>query len=103
VPDDDKIRLPDMILWVGEEITRAETWAQVMVEEGKTPHPDLTRRLAVSRKTLETLELLQEFEAPFVDMVRLKRTRQRAEMKQAPAPKASTATRSPQDDPTAAG
>ena len=102
--DDDKIRLPDMILWVSGEINRAEAWAQVATEEGKTPHPDLMRRLAVSRKTQETLELLQEFEAPFVDMVRLKRTRQRQEMKQAPAPKKAAATTTPQDtDPTAAG
>jgi hypothetical protein len=101
--DDDKIRLPEMVLWVAGEISRQEAWEQVLTEEGKRLHPEKARALAVSRKTLETLELLQEFEAPFVDMVRLKRTRQRAEMKQAPAPKASTATRSPQDDPTAAG
>jgi hypothetical protein len=103
-PADDKIGLPDMILWVAGEITRQEAWEQVVTEEGKRLNPDVARRLAVSRKTLETLELLTEFQRPFVDMVKVARARQRAEMKSAPAPKRSATTTSPQDtDPTAAG
>jgi hypothetical protein len=102
--DDDKIGLPDMILWVAGEITRQEAWEQVLTEEGKRLHPDQARALAISRKTLETLELLTEFQRPFVDMVKAKRARQRSEMKSAPAPKSQAPTTSPQEtDPTAAG
>lgn len=102
-PANDKIGLPDMILWVAGEITRQESWEQVVTEEGKRLHPDVARRLAVARKTLETLELLVEFQRPFVEMVTAKRTRQRAEMKQVPTPKPPKATTTPQEtDPTSA-
>jgi hypothetical protein len=101
--DDDKISLPDMILWVAGEITRQEAWQTVLTEEGKRLHPDVARRLAVSRKLLEILELLTEFQRPFVDMVKVARARQRSEMKQAPAPKKAATTTTPQEtDPTTA-
>jgi hypothetical protein len=89
-PAGDKIGLPDMILWVAGEINRADAWVQVVIEEGKTPHPDLLRRQAVGRKTLETLELLTEFQRPFVEMVKAARRDQRKQMATVAAIKKAT-------------
>jgi hypothetical protein len=90
MPDDDKIRLPDMMLWVGSEVTRLEAWETVLTEEGKQLDPGKARDLAVARKALETLELLQMYQDKFVAMVQQDRDRHRREMKStAPAKKAS--------------
>jgi hypothetical protein len=90
MPDDDKIRLPEMILWVGSEVTRLESWERVYEAEGKRLDPGKARDLAIACKTLETLELLQMYQDKFVAMVQQDRDRHRREMKSsAPAKKAA--------------
>ena len=77
---DDKVPLWDMILLVDEEIGRLEIWARLYEREGKALGETQARRLHTWRKIAEALELMREFEAPFVEMVKDKRRAQRQQM-----------------------
>jgi len=94
---DDKIGLWDMVLQVGDEITRLESWQTVLEKDGKALSESQARSLAVWRKTQATLELLVAFEKPFVDLVKAEREKQRARL--AAAPQMTTQKLSPPPDP----
>ena len=95
---DEKITLWQMVLACEDEITRLEIWATVLGRENKKLAPAQAMALDVWRQTSKTLQLLIEFEQPFVNLVHQTRQARRLQLEQAAAlaPKKSpTASKSP--------
>lgn len=72
-PEEEKVGLLDMILFLEAEADDIDIWERVLRSEGEKLYTKMARRRAVLRRVIATLELVKMHESAFIDLVKSER------------------------------